>query len=58
MKNNKKIVLVTGSDGLVGSESVRYFSHKGFKVVGIDNNSRKKFRRKCLLSNLHIHGFW
>jgi CDP-paratose 2-epimerase len=43
MKNNKKIVLVTGSDGLVGSESVRYFSRKGFKVVGIDNNSRKKF---------------
>jgi CDP-paratose 2-epimerase len=39
----KKIVLVTGSDGLVGSESVKFFSKKGFYIVGIDNNSRKKF---------------
>lgn len=41
--DKKKIVLVTGSDGLVGSESVKFFSKKGFYVVGIDNNSRKKF---------------
>ena len=41
--DKKKIVLVTGSDGLVGSESVKFFSKKGFFVVGIDNNSRKKF---------------
>jgi len=37
------IVLITGSCGLVGSESVEFFSKKGFDVVGIDNNSRLKF---------------
>lgn len=37
------IVLVTGSCGLVGSESVKFFASKGFDVVGIDNNSRLKF---------------
>jgi CDP-paratose 2-epimerase len=37
------IALITGSDGLVGSESVKYFHSKGFKIIGIDNNSRKKF---------------
>jgi CDP-paratose 2-epimerase len=34
-------VLITGSCGLVGSESVRYFSDLGCNVVGIDNNLRK-----------------
>ena len=38
-----KIAIVTGSCGLVGSESVSFFSKKGFKVVGIDNNARKLF---------------
>jgi CDP-paratose 2-epimerase len=38
-----KYVLITGSDGLIGSESVRYFSDLGFQILGIDNNSRKKF---------------
>ena len=37
------VVLITGSCGLVGSESVEFFSRKGFNVVGIDNNSRSKF---------------
>jgi len=37
------IVLITGSSGLVGSESVNFFSKKGFEVVGIDNNLRKFF---------------
>ena len=39
----EKYAIITGSDGLVGSESVRYFSNLGFKIIGIDNNSRKKF---------------
>ena len=43
MGKENKFVLVTGSDGLVGSESVRYYSKKGYSVIGIDNNSRKKF---------------
>src|SRR5262245_24359932 len=37
------IALVTGSAGLIGAESVRFFSAKGFQVVGIDNNMRKQF---------------
>ena len=37
------VVLVTGSCGLVGSESVRFFCEKGFDVIGIDNNFRKFF---------------
>ena len=36
-----KYVLITGSTGLVGSESVQFFIEKGYKVVGIDNNFRK-----------------
>ena len=38
-----KYVLITGSSGLVGSESVNFFSKKGFNVIGIDNNLRKFF---------------
>ena len=37
------IILVTGSTGLVGSESVRFFCNKGYTVVGIDNDMRKAF---------------
>ena len=37
------VVLITGSSGLVGSESVNFFSEKGFNVIGIDNNLRKFF---------------
>ena len=37
------VVLITGSSGLVGSESVNFFSDKGFDVAGIDNNLRKFF---------------
>lgn len=42
MKNNKYVV-ITGSDGLIGSEAVKFFSKLGFQVLGIDNNSRMKF---------------
>ena len=37
------VALITGSTGLVGSESVNFFCDKGFDVVGIDNNMRKFF---------------
>ena len=37
------IALITGSSGLVGSESVSFFCKKGFDVIGIDNNLRKFF---------------
>jgi len=37
------IALITGSCGLVGSESVDFFAKKGFDIVGIDNNLRELF---------------
>ncbi len=37
------IVLITGSAGLIGAESVRFFSKKGFKIIGIDNDMRRVF---------------
>jgi len=36
-------ILVTGSGGLIGSEAAKYWLRKGCRVIGIDNNSRKKF---------------
>jgi CDP-paratose 2-epimerase len=38
-----KTIIVTGSAGLVGSECVRYFAGKGYRVVGIDCELRPKF---------------
>lgn len=38
-----KICIITGSAGLIGAEAVRFFSSKGFQVVGIDNDMRKQF---------------
>ena len=35
--------IITGSGGLIGSESVKFFSDKFNKIIGIDNDSRKKF---------------
>ncbi len=37
------LIIVTGSSGLIGSESVDFFSDKGFDIIGIDNNLRKFF---------------
>ena len=37
------VVIITGSSGLVGSDSASFFCKKGFDVVGIDNNLRKFF---------------
>jgi CDP-paratose 2-epimerase len=37
------VALITGSSGLIGSESVKFFHDKGFDVVGIDNNMREYF---------------
>ncbi len=42
-KPTTKYILVTGSSGLVGSESVRFFCDRGFQVIGIDNNFRAYF---------------
>jgi CDP-paratose 2-epimerase len=37
------IAIVTGSSGLIGSETVRFVHGHGMTVVGIDNNLRKYF---------------
>ena len=42
-KSSKPICIVTGSSGLVGSESVRFFTSVGYFVIGIDNDMRKYF---------------
>ena len=38
-----KIAIVTGSSGLIGSESVKFLLKKNYQVIGIDNNFRKYF---------------
>ena len=38
-----KIAIITGSAGLIGSESARFLSDKFDLLVGIDNNMRKYF---------------
>ena len=57
------IALITGSAGLIGSESVRFFGDCGFIAVGIDKNMRSYFfeedastewNRECLLEDYVI----
>ena len=38
-----KTALITGSAGLIGSEAARFFSEKGYAIVGVDNDMRKYF---------------
>jgi CDP-paratose 2-epimerase len=56
-----RTIIVTGSGGLIGSESVRRFARDGGRVVGIDNDMRAEFfgaeastRRTCedLIANV------
>lgn len=37
------VAIVTGSAGLIGAETTRFFSRKGLRVVGIDNDMRRVF---------------
>ena len=59
-------VLITGSLGLVGSESANFFLKKNFKVLGIDNNRRKFFfgkegsvnsKKKLIKNNLKYNHY-
>tara|TARA_X000000950_G_scaffold64725_1_gene79391 strand:+ start:5419 stop:6468 length:1050 start_codon:yes stop_codon:yes gene_type:complete len=45
------LAIITGSTGLIGSESVNFFHEKGFDVIGIDNNLRKFFFGKNSSTN-------
>lgn len=38
-----KVAVITGSGGLIGAEAARFFSKRGFYIVGIDNNMRAEF---------------
>lgn len=38
-----KAILITGSNGLIGSEVCIYFSRLGFQIHGLDNNQRAVF---------------
>jgi CDP-paratose 2-epimerase len=38
-----RTIIVTGSAGLIGSESVRHFASHGARVLGIDNDMRAQF---------------
>ena len=38
-----RTAIVTGSGGLIGSESVRHFVEAGFDVVGLENDMRARF---------------
>ena len=37
------ICIITGSSGLIGSESVAFFTDKFDKIIGVDNNMRQVF---------------
>lgn len=37
------VVLITGSAGLIGSETAKFFHQLGYEIVGIDNNLRQYF---------------
>ena len=61
------VVIVTGSAGLIGAETVRRFTQEGYTVAGIDNDMRSYFfgeeastqwaanRLKDEFSNYHHH---
>ena len=36
-------IIVTGSAGLIGSETVKHFASDGYRVIGIDNDMRSRF---------------
>lgn len=38
-----KIAIVTGSAGLIGAQTCDFFSDKGYKIIGIDNDMRSYF---------------
>ena len=41
--SQEKLILVTGSSGLIGSEVCSYFAEHGYRIHGVDNNQRAVF---------------
>ena len=50
MKLNKKI-LITGSEGFLGTYLKNYYLKKNYQVVGLDNLSKYKSKSKTIISN-------
>ncbi|WP_147819495.1 NAD-dependent epimerase/dehydratase family protein [Salidesulfovibrio onnuriiensis] len=48
------ICLITGSGGLIGGETSRFFASKGFDVVGVDNNMRSYFFGEGASTKWHV----
>lgn len=46
-----KIALITGSNGLIGSEAAKFFSKKFDLILGIDNNMRMSFFGRSASTN-------
>ena len=42
-EKQKPIAIVTGSNGLIGSQTVSFLVDKGYRVIGIDNDMRSYF---------------
>ena len=38
-----RTIIVSGSAGLIGSETVKHFAKEGMRVIGIDNDMRSQF---------------
>lgn len=43
MSKRTAVIIVTGSAGLIGSETVRRFAREDYRVIGIDNDMRSRF---------------
>ncbi len=48
------LCLVTGSGGLIGGETVRFFASKGFDIVGVDNDMRSYFFGEQASTKWHV----
>lgn len=46
--------VITGSLGLVGSKAVKYFAHRFYKIVGIDNDARATFFGTSGINNMPL----
>ncbi|MBT8579356.1 NAD-dependent epimerase/dehydratase family protein [Polynucleobacter paneuropaeus] len=49
------VALVTGSGGLIGSQSVEFFAKKFDLIIGIDNNLRKHFFGEDASTNWNVN---
>ena len=49
------IAIITGSGGLIGAESAKFFSKKFDRIIGIDNDSRQYFFGKSASVRININ---